>query len=194
MPSTPSKTTATPKGKKPTDHKPKQQFGKKLTFELELPSGVTVTVRRPGIQGLIKAGILESMDSLSGIVQTTTIPNAEGKPKVDASKLLEDADKMKDMILILDKIAVHVVQEPRLSFPPVPVGEDKKPIENPSEAEIDALRDDDAAYVDYVDDEDKTFIMNFALGGSADLADFRSATEEALGGVPAVEAAADAPE
>lgn len=195
----PSTTPA--KAKKPQDHKPKNQFGKKQVFTIELPSGSTIGVTRPGVQGLIKDGVLHSLDSLTGIVQTETIPGAEGKKKIEVSELAKNSDKISEMMEAMDKIVLTVVVDPPLYKPVVtqemistPDHETPFTIEDMGRSLTDAERDPELAYIDYVDENDKSFIMQFALGGSSDLATFRKATEEAMGGVSAVEAVDGSPE
>ncbi len=190
MPATDETKTTTKAAKKPQDRKPsskaKAGFGKKVTHMLDLPSGYTVEVKRPGVQGLMKAGILESLDSLTSIVQGETIPKAEGKPKTDIQKVMENPEQLKSMLGMLDKIVLFVTVSPKLSPKPIvhadPTDENSPIIDDPTHEQLDAVRDDDLAYVDLVDDDDKTFIMNFALGGSKDLSTFREATEEAVAG------------
>jgi hypothetical protein len=181
MPVTPS--TA----KKPQDRKSKTNkpgFGKRAVYPLDLPSGHTVQVRRPGVNGLVKAGILESLDSLTSIVQTETIPKAEGQPLVDVKTIMKDPKKLNDMLAMMDKIVLYCVVAPQLSPKPVvhenPEDETSPIVEDPTDEQLDAVRDDELAYVDLVDDNDKTFIMSFALGGQGDHASFRQAAEEAL--------------
>lgn len=192
MPATPSK------AKKPSDHKTKKAarpgFGRRAVFSLDLPSGYTVEVKRPGVNGLVKAGILESLDSLTSIVQGETIPKAEGKPQVDVKKIMEDPEQLQAMLGMMDKIVLYVVVDPKLSPRPTVHDAEGKVIEDPTDEQVDALRSDDEQYVDLVDDEDKTYIMNFALGGAKDLATFRQATQEALAGAHDGEAARDTAE
>ena len=192
MPATPSK------AKKPSDHKTKKSvtpgFGRRAVFSLDLPSGYTVQVKRPGVNGLVKAGILESLDSLTSIVQGETIPKAEGKPEVDVKKIMQDPEQLQAMLSMMDKIVCFVVVEPKLSPKPTVLDAEGKTIEDPTDEQLDELRSDDEQYVDLVDDEDKTYIMNFALGGAKDLATFRQATQEALASAHDGEAARDTAE
>ncbi|WNM69102.1 hypothetical protein SEA_ERUDITE_26 [Microbacterium phage Erudite] len=207
-------TTQGKKPKKPADHQaPQANFGsswKKPLTDLDLPSGERCQVKRPGVQGLIKAGVLHSLDSLTAIVQTETIPKAEGKPVTDVEKIANDPVKFGQMMDMVDKIVVHVVTQPKV-LPAVqevweetPVysedgkrllqaGVQKKSASGDLEWELipDEDRDPEAVYVDYIDSVDKMFIMNFAVGGSGDLAEFRAQTEALVGGVPAGEAAAN---
>lgn len=200
MPSSPAK------AKKPQDHK--AGFGKKSTHRVELPSGNTVTLERPGIEGLVRAGILESFDALTSIVQGETIPKAEGRQVADLKATVGDIDNVKTMTEILNKITIHVVAEPKLSWPYLQeTDEDDEPVVDAAGLPVwvkddkgqpvyltDEQRDEDAFYIDYVDIEDKTFIMNFAVGGSSDLQRFRESTQEALGSVRDGEAASETSE
>jgi hypothetical protein len=187
---------ATPKeAKKPSDRKSKKKpqpgFGRRAVYDLDLPSGFTVQVKRPGVQGLTKAGVLESLDSLTSIVQGEVIPKAEGKPEVDIKKIMADPEQLNSMLEMMDKIVVFCVVEPKLSPKPIVKDADGEIVAEPTDEQLDAERDEDLAYVDLVDDEDKTYIMNFALGGAKDLATFRQATKEALASARDGEAAPD---
>lgn len=159
------------------DHKPKQQYGgwKKTTFhDLELPSGALAKVKRPGLQGLMKAGILDDLDTLTAAVVNETIPTSEGtrgqkKPPKTDPKAIADA------LEAVDKIVCYVVVEPRVLSSN---GDDGEPIPEDE-------RDPDEYYADDVDIEDKSFIVAFAMGASSSLDDFRASTASAVGGVPA---------
>jgi hypothetical protein len=191
------------KKKKPSDHQQKSvRYGsswKTMLFDLELPSGEMCQVKRPGVQGLLKAGVLHSMDALTAIVQQDTIPTAEGKPKVDVQKIMDDPEKFNTMMETVDKIVIHVVTEPKLVTPAIT----QAMVDDPETAFTAAdlgrelepeERDPELVYIDYVDMMDRMFIMNFAVGGSADLVQFRKETADVVGSVPAVEAAEHATE
>lgn len=182
--------------KQPQDRKASQKpaWGQKAIFDLTLPSGYEIQVRRPGVFGLVKAGIIDGLDSLTSIVQGETIPKADGAPQVDAMKLAKDPEKMGQLMDMLDKITKYVVVEPKLFDKPVPLDYDGVAIVDPTDDQIDALREDGVAYVDLVDDNDKTFVMNFVLGGSKDLETFHAATEAAVGSAHPEQAAEEASE
>jgi len=187
--------------KKPADHKkPQKRYGstwKKPLTDLELPSGELCQVKRPGVQGLIKAGVLHSMDTLTSIVQGETIPKAQGKSPVDVKAIINDPERFSKMMEVVDKIVIHVVVEPKVVSNLVPVLDEKdQPVlDNDNEPTFRELEDDERdenlIYVDYIDQMDKMYIMNFAVGGSADLAQFRQETEAFMGGIPDVEATAE---
>lgn len=167
--------------KKPQDHKPKAKggFGRKKLSYIDVPSGSTIGVVRPGVQGLVRAGILESFDQLTAIVSSEVIPAAEGQPRnklVDARTLLKDPDKIKQATEMMDKIVMFVVEDPKLAPSPTLTEEDKA-----AGKTIDDLYEEDVAYIDYVEDEDKAFIMNYVLGGTSDLARFREESAEVMG-------------
>jgi hypothetical protein len=188
--------------------KAKPNYGSKWASQLsdlDLPSGEIAQVRRPGMQGLIKAGVLHSMDSLTGLVQSEVIPKAEGRPIVSSEDVMQDPEKLEAMLDQVDKIVLYVVVQPPL-VKPVRMNTDengdlildrfKKPTPM-LDAEGKEIflpfdeREAEVVYLDYVELEDKMFIMNFALGGTRDLEDFRKKSEEAMGSIPNGEAAAD---
>jgi len=191
-------TTSGKKSKVPQDHKKKPNgFGKKQTFTVTVPSGNQVELKRPGLQGLIKAGILESFDQLTAIVQGEVIPKAEGKPVVNSDMVKEiarDPQKLRDVTDMMDRVVKYVVSDPKL-YDPIKLDDDLKPILDDDGKTIPVIDDedrrDDVAYIDWVSDEDKGFIMNFAMGGSEDLNRFREESEAALANVPDGESAAD---
>lgn len=184
-----------------------QGWKKEKFHDVELPSGNIAQVRRPGVQGLIKAGVLESVDVLTGLVQQVTLPKAEGKPVVDEQKLIENKDALNSMLDMLDSIVLYVVNRPTVldkywlyqsedenkpHYSPAKagervLGEDNKPILIKDRDRIqDDNLDEDAdpiLYVDDVDLEDKMFLMEYIVGGSRELASFRPAATEAVGGV-----------
>lgn len=201
----PSTTSGKKPKKQPTDRQaPQANFGsswKKPLTDLTLPSGEMCQVKRPGVQGLIKAGVLHSLDSLTAIVQQETIPKAEGKPPVKAAEsLINDPEKFDQMMSMVDKIVCHVVTQPTVlpSVRPVLDENNEQKIDAKGDKVFEDIpedeRDPEAVYVDYIDSIDKMFIMNFAVGGSADLAEFRAATEASLGSLQSREAAEDSTE
>lgn len=191
----------------PQDHKKKTS--KKKTYgsswksnltDLDLPSGENCQVRRPGVQGLIKAGVLESFDTLSNIVAGTTVPRAQGKPVVDdkaAKDLMSDPTKFSEMMTVVDKIVLYVVTEPKLTSDKVEIKENGAPRQEGEPATgvfrdiLDNERDLSLVYVDYVDTIDKMYIMNFAVGGTRDLEQFRTESEALVAGLQSGQAAED---
>lgn len=204
------------KNKKPQDHKAKtSNYGSSWRtplHDLELPSGEICQVKRPGVQGLIKRGVLHSLDSLTSIVNTETIPKAEGLPATakdaDIEAVVNDPEKFGKMMETVDKIVSFVVTNPKVVSNFVeavdedgaPILEDGKPVmrELEDEEKLETKDEWDSehpnlplVYVDWIDAMDKMYIMNFAVGGSGDLTDFRAQTATPVGSVQPVEAAPD---
>ncbi len=126
-------------------------------------------VRRPGVQGLIAAGVLDSFDSLTALVQSEHVDPNEGKSP--QKKLEEDADLIKNhkkeiltALEMVDKVVLYCVVEPKVSAPPAPGQE----------------RDPELLYVDDIDLDDRMFILQFVMGGTRDLESFREGTAGAM--------------
>jgi hypothetical protein len=161
------------------------------TVELTLPSydengeSNVALVRRLGVQGLIKMGILDSMDSLTGLVSNKILEITGEADAEQLKKIAEASPELRKVLDLVDKITLAAVVQPPVR--PVPTEQAPDP-ERPADAGVPwDWRNPTALYVDDVDLEDKMFIMNFVVGGSGDLSAFRQATEPALGSVEDVE-------
>lgn len=159
--------------------------------DVDLPSGHTVQARRPGVQGLIAAGLLDNFDELTAIVQVEHIEpqtpkgrSASATPKVTpdqaqsaAEVLLKDKEKLATAFHLMDRLAAFVIVQP-------PVWVDYQGKDEPDgewEARQAKAAEDGAYAVREIDIEDKTFLLNWAVGGSSDLAAFRQGTNELMG-------------
>lgn len=142
-----------------------------------------------------KTCLVKMVDSMANFIAGGNVPNAllpmmqeaaTGKG-VDEKSLMElvlgSPENMRDMFSMIDNLVVECVLQPPVA--PVPqyedgekAGQDIPPHERP---------DDDTLYVDYIDDDDKMFIFNYALSGVSDLEQFRKITTPSLEVVSAVE-------
>lgn len=181
------------KNKKPKTGRKYGQGWKSQLTDLDLPSGELCQVKRPGVQGLINAGVLESLDTLTSIVNQETLPKAQNKKQADVSELLKDPDKYNKMMETVDKIVIHCVVQPKIHPGVVSEREILDPTLPFSEDDLGRdMTDEEVAdlgqvSIKWIDEFDKMFIMNFVVGGSRDLESFRSATQNALGSAPAIE-------
>lgn len=171
--------------------KPKYGIGKATAqIELELPSGNTCLVIRPGVQGLIKYGILDSLDSLTGLVQTELIdPHDPKKMQAAVARMAERPEDLTTAMDLVDKVIAYVVQQPSV-LRPIQMTVDGKPSLDADGNEVplrDSERDPEALYVDDVDLEDKMFIFQFVVGGTRDIETFRAESANMLGGVPTIQ-------
>jgi len=190
MPGTTRKTAAKA-ASKPT-------YGLGLTsksFEIELPSGNTCLAIRPGAQGLIKAGLLDSMDQLTGLVQTEHIDSKDPRRMAEAVQALSvDPEKLMQGLEMVDRCIAHVVQDPKVWLDePLLDKESGRPVfetkMTPGGKEVRVPvykpRKVGLVYADMVDLEDKMFIFQWSIGGTADLKSFRQQSQELLGGFSA---------
>lgn len=164
------KTTSAPRRETKDKYAPTRWGGEEY-IDLEVPSGQLCQVRRPGVEGLLKAGILHDMDILTPlIVEHREV--AEGKRKKEAAdeslaELAKDPAKVDSMMHLLDRVVCYAVVQPPLEMTP----------NDPTR------RESGVVYADMVDLGDKMFILNYAVGGSKDLQRFREESEATLGDV-----------
>lgn len=141
--------------------------GEQLT-DLEVPSGQLCQARRPGLEGLLKAGIVHNFDTLTKMIGQQA-QKVKGRPVKSDEQLMQDilADpaKIDELTHVINKIVCYVVVQPKIAYPP----------NDPTS------RANDVIYADMIDLEDRMFIMNWALGGVRDLERFRGEHESALG-------------
>jgi len=155
--------------------------------ELELPSGNVALVKRPGMMEFIRSGVVP--DSLLPIINDQ-IAKGRGRPPTQ-SDFVKDVDSLDDMMEMVDRVLVLVVQEPavELHWTEEEVdGKKKKTVIPLSE------RSEDVLYTDDVDLDDKMFIFQFASGGTRDAERFREESGAGVGGVSSREADGGTPE
>lgn len=186
-----------------------------LLMDLPLPSGQLCEVKRVGVTGLIKVGLLDSLDSLTAIVQTDHVDRMRsgGESKIspeDIQGLAGDAGRLETAMDLMDRVIEYVVNQPEL-LRPIRRDENGQPIRRPK---IDRLTGEPAmtktgeqvfedvpllekervagqVYTDAVDLMDKTYIFQFVVGGVSDLDQFRKEFGETLGSMGAVQAVPD---
>lgn len=159
-----------------------------ILFDLTVPSGALCQVKRPGPMGLIQAGILDRLDVLGSLVQTEHVDRVSGQKSEEDEKakqtrmvqeLMQDKEKLLAATDLIDKVICFVVTEPKIN--PVPASPARE-------------RDPEKVYVDSVDFEDKEFIFQFVMGGTADLATFREERQKIVGDVESLKAVQDSTE
>lgn len=143
------------------------------TEELQVPSGQLCLVRRPGMEGLMRAGVLANADSLSAIVNEKHIKRVDGKKtdEIDADSLVGDEEALEEISYVVDKVICYCVVRPQVHMTPGDVTRRKQGV----------------VYADMIDLVDKMFIFNHVVGGTRDLERFRGELEQSLGSLDAVE-------
>jgi len=135
--------------------------------ELTCPSGQMCLVRRPGVRGLMKAGVLHSVDALSVAIDNGIRKGTGQRPQDEAITLkaiTENPSMLEDALHMSHRILCYVVVAPVLEMPR----------DDPTNRKPGVL------YADDVDEMDMMFIINFVMGGSKELETFRERFEENL--------------
>jgi hypothetical protein len=179
----------------------KYSFGTKNNkrfMELDLPTvdeetgkHHTVLVRRPDPMMMVNAGLLDEFDSLTSLVGLH-IEEVEGKTSQQAQQdqlkaFASNISAIRDGVRLMDQLVCAVVVEPEVRRPYlIETDSDGKLKRDPNGnyvyatnpiggeiALLDAERNPDIVYTDEIPDINKTFIMNYAVGGTQDLEAFR---------------------
>lgn len=155
----------TPKLASPAD------FKKKNKNLQELPSGLSVELKKIPMAVLLKAGILPN--TFMQVAQ-----DAISRGEVDEAKIREQAtagpDVIAEMNEMVDKVVVAAMKSPQCYEAP----------------RNEADRDDAKLYVDEMDEIDKMYIFGWVTGGHENLEQFREGLAPSLGIVPGRETVA----
>lgn len=145
--------------------------------DLDLPSGQRVLVQRPGPEGLMAAGMLDDLDMLS-----TVLPKVMGgksrQQQMDPSALMKNPQMLAQAMKLMNRVLVHVVIKPELTMEP----------DDPADKERGKI------YPSTVSMQDKTFIFNWAVGGTRDLERFRGQYDESVASVESLSDVQNSPE
>lgn len=149
---------------------PADEIGEDLT----LPSGATCRAVRADPATLVKTGVLNELDNLTGIVsakQDGKTPAGPDDVNVDLQALMSNREQLTQVFDMIDRVVCHVVIKPTIKPPP----------NDPTN------RQPDVGYTDMIDLDDKMFLFNYAFGGARDLESFRRQTAARMGDVAAGE-------
>lgn len=155
--------------------------------DVRCPSGQLALCRRPGVQGLIEAGILHEMDSLTGLVDNKHLKRVKGGgQEIDAKTLMRDPKQLAKVMAVVDKAIVHIVVKPSLTlaWTESESGERREL----TKGEREKLAEDagrQLIFTDTVELDDKMFIFNYAVGGTRSLERFRQQSADVMGGMEA---------
>lgn len=174
--STKKKTTAKP-GKQPRDRFAPSAWTRASIKpeEVTLPSGNVCLARRPGPAEILQSGLMP--DSLMPIINEA-IRSGKGMPKDVEKDLLGDPQQLFELMEGMDKAIVAIVVEPPVLYHKELSPEGKWVLIPEDDRDTEAY-----IYTDEIDEEDKMFLFNFAVGGTRDLDQFRRESAERLGNV-----------
>lgn len=129
---------------------------KKRPEVVTLPSGNRMKIRRANLQTFLVQGIIPN--TLMTVVQSSIAQGSTKGVDEELQAVLNDPTKLAELMQLMDSVAIYCALEPRI----LPKPEDE------------SSRSDEELYVDELDEADKTFIFNAAVGGTTDLEQFRS--------------------
>lgn len=156
--------------------------------DVTLPSGQTCQARRPGVQGMIEAGLLDSFDELTAIVQSEHIAPktpqgmaaadkvTPGQVKSASDILMQDPTKLAAAFHLIDRMIAGVVVTPAVW---VDYQMKDEPDKEWTKRQEKAL-EDEAVPVRQIDLDDKMFLVEWAVGGSPDITSFREGREKLM--------------
>lgn len=139
-----------------------QDFKKKSRnrAELELPSGAVILAKGlTGMRAFLKSGVIPN--NLMVIIQESLDKGKEPdldsllQPTGEEGKVSQES--IDDMLTLIDNVTVETWLLPPTALPPTKEEE----------------RSDEVLYTDEIDDQDKLFVFQWAIGGSDDLETFR---------------------
>lgn len=136
-------------------------WGAEVQFELTTPSGKKCLAHELSIERLIEMGLLETINSLSGIIESEVLPQASGQPQVDMKKMMANGEQLVGVLGLVNVIICEAVDAPVVH--PVPEAGEARVVGN--------------VYVDSIPLTDRFFLFNEVTGGLDSLAAFRAGSE-----------------
>jgi len=158
------------------------------SISLDLPSGNTALVRAIQPEAFLTGGMLP--DTLTSMVQKA-IASKKGLPPNAIDAMAKDPKQLAAALETFDRALVYCVVEPVVEMAPVCTvcAEPASAASHISRQDAEyhryssPERDDDVLYADQVDMEDKQFIFQWAVGGTADVERFRRELAANVGSV-----------
>ena len=151
-------------------------------IELHLPSGNTCLARPVRPEAFLGSGMIP--DALGSII-AEAVKSKKGLPPDKGEEIAADPVKLAAAMELYDRALVFVVVEPQTEMSPIcAVDGCKATYAGGNGVHVDKTRDDyhryidpprdpEVLYADMVDMEDKQFIFQWCVGGTADAERFR---------------------
>lgn len=142
---------------------------KKRNEPIELPSGNYMVLKKTSLAGFLQGGNIPN--GLMSILQGALAKRGKAEEQdqdAAVAEIMSDPSKLGEMFSAMDAYVCSVALDPRV----YPIPEDESD------------RDDGLLYIDEVEDGDKMFLFQRAMGSTDDLATFR---EQASSGVESVQ-------
>lgn len=152
--------------------------------ELTLPSGQTCRAKKMSIEAVITTGMLNEVDSLTGLVDGYTRKVKGGNGRADgveiSDDMMKDSDALGQVISMVDSLMPHVVVSPVVyrHWTEQKVG---KTVVRKMLDPLDRVQG--RIYTDQIDLNDKMHLFEWALGGLAAFSSFRGESAGDVGDV-----------
>lgn len=150
------------------------------TVFLTTPSGQTCHATRMGLPGIVKAGVLGEADSLTAFVDKKHIKRVRGgkgvedHDEINMESLMNDPDQLGKIVMLVDRVLPLVVQEPKVYLH---FTDEKDDAGKDITVRVpDDQRETDGVYTDQIGLEDKMYLFNWTVGGTADAERFSGQT------------------
>jgi hypothetical protein len=161
-----------------------QNTAEGTTVLITTPSGQTCHATRMGLPGIIKAGVLGEADSLTAFVDKRHIKRVRGgngvedHDEINMESILKDPDQLGKIIMLVDRVLPLVVQDPVVEKH---FTDEKDDAGKDITVRIpDDKRQSGVVYTDMIGLEDKMYLFNWTVGGTADAERFSEETSVAM--------------
>lgn len=153
-----------------------------------LPSGNVALVKQISPQAFLSSGMIPN--PLLSIIRKS-IQDKQGMNPASMKKITEDNELLVSTLELFDRVLCHIMVEPVVEMPPpckvcgkYANKSQHDPGVRDSHTYTEDARDPNILYADIVQMDDKVFLFQWALGGTADLESFREEQRQVVGDVP----------
>lgn len=165
------------------------------TEELHLPSGSTcVVLQQPGLESLVKNGVIDRMDILTSFVDRELVQPAKRRGKKEEPASMSNEDLLK-LMQFADRVTVAMCVDPPVQLAPTPKckvcgweGANVSTHTPEDEHTLDLVpRNPRFFYTDGIDLQDKMEILRYAIGGPQNVEPFPERSSTSVEAVDPVE-------
>lgn len=150
---------------RPTSVTPADEWMAQAEGQLtELPSGKVVRMRMPGMQAFIASDLIPN-ELMPIVMQGISLFKPPSEKQLE--ELRDDPDLLMKVATTMDRVFAYCVTEPQFEPTPTKVSANGRLLIDPSQKEPGVM------YTDIVDEQDKSYVFQVAVGGTRDLARFR---------------------
>lgn len=159
-----------------------KDFKAKSRHTITLPSGSEMVVRRVGVEQFLASGKVPN----ALMPMMTAMFSGKGAEAIDSKEL--NPEMVADMLAMFDLVLVAMAVDPPVSHVPSPDENGERWMsvqapDTPGRIRVPWVRSDEILYTDEVDNNDKQFLFQFAVGGTANAEKFLAEQSEYVAGL-----------